>query len=896
MANDINNSSLFSEKQLNEMSENRSNISLSGPVTVLGMTFPSDEERRRFFREELRKKLPELRKIEGFPIGEDNDIINLSDPPYYTACPNPWLNDFIAEWEQEKEHLVAGGERREDFKVVEPYASDIKIGKNNPIYNAHSYHTKVPHPAIMRYILHYTQPGDIVFDGFAGTGMTGVAASMCGAPDPDTRVLINSEFAKLNKKVLWGKRNSICGDLSPYASFIAYNYNTHVNPEAFEEAALNIVNEVESQYGWMYETRHTDGTKGIISFVVWSDVFTCPYCGKEIVYYNEGVDDKNKTINDVFVCPHCGVKLTKKDLNRYKVSNYDDALDEIVIQTKSVPVLIKYTALNGKRYEKKPDSFDLELINKIQNMEIPFWFPTDKMMGIDGKWGEQWRSFHEGLNNVHHFFTRRNLFIAAAIYSKTIGRGVLNVMMTSYLVNIGSKMARYKMGKSGNVNMPGTLYVASATAEQNLFQGYRGKIKDFKKAYQLSQNGVVNVSSASDSVLNDCSVDYIFTDPPFGDNIMYSELNYIQESWLKVKTHNQEEAIISSFYKKGNSEYQILMQHCFVEYYRILKPGHWITIEFSNTRSSVWNAIQQALQNSGFVIANVASLDKKQGSYNAVTSTTAVKQDLIISCFKPTAEMIERFETSGDIPENAWAFIEMLLNRLDTTIIRNGELRVMPERTPRILFDKLVSYYVAHSFSVPMNALDFQQGLNERFIERDGMYFTPNQALEYEDQKKTTPVGGEVSIYISSEREGIEWLRRQLIRPQTYAELTNNWMSMLQKPKKGDQIPELMDVLKENFIKEDDGKWVIPDSENQAHLTIMRNKRLRKQFDLFVEQAARARRLTDTNIEALRYGFTECYKEKDFATIVKVAEKLPESLLMEDEVLLQFYDIAISRV
>ena len=52
------------------------------PVTCLGMTFESDEARRAYFREELRKRLPELRKIEGFPIGEDDDIINLSDPPY----------------------------------------------------------------------------------------------------------------------------------------------------------------------------------------------------------------------------------------------------------------------------------------------------------------------------------------------------------------------------------------------------------------------------------------------------------------------------------------------------------------------------------------------------------------------------------------------------------------------------------------------------------------------------------------------------------------------------------------------------------------------------------------------------------------------------------------------
>jgi len=62
----------------------------------------------------------------------------------------------------------------------EPFAADVSEGKNDPIYNAHSYHTKVPHKAIMRYILHYTEPGDVVFDGFCGTGMTGVAAQLCG--------------------------------------------------------------------------------------------------------------------------------------------------------------------------------------------------------------------------------------------------------------------------------------------------------------------------------------------------------------------------------------------------------------------------------------------------------------------------------------------------------------------------------------------------------------------------------------------------------------------------------------------------------------------------------------------------------------------------------------------
>lgn len=217
------------------------------PVTCLGMTFESDEARRAYFREELRKRLPELRKIEGFPIGEDDDIINLSDPPYYTACPNPWLNDFIEQWEMEKVQLKAEGKRSDNFEVKMPYASDVSEGKNNPIYMAHAYHTKVPHPAIMRYILHYTQPGDIVFDGFAGTGMTGVAAQLCGDTNEVQQVDVDN--------VRVGIRKGICSDLSPIASVISASYNLPFNPISFKKKAIEILNRVESELGWMYETK-----------------------------------------------------------------------------------------------------------------------------------------------------------------------------------------------------------------------------------------------------------------------------------------------------------------------------------------------------------------------------------------------------------------------------------------------------------------------------------------------------------------------------------------------------------------------------------------------------------------------------------------------------------------
>src|SRR4051794_21703613 len=66
-------------------------------VECLGLTFESEEARRAYFLDKLRQKLrdPEFRSIDGFPIGEDDDILALSDPPYYTACPNPFIPDFM---------------------------------------------------------------------------------------------------------------------------------------------------------------------------------------------------------------------------------------------------------------------------------------------------------------------------------------------------------------------------------------------------------------------------------------------------------------------------------------------------------------------------------------------------------------------------------------------------------------------------------------------------------------------------------------------------------------------------------------------------------------------------------------------------------------------------------
>lgn len=874
-------------------------------VTCLGRTFATDDERRSFFREELRAKLPELKKLEGFPIGEDEDIINLSDPPYYTACPNPWLNDFIGEWETEKFDLEAKKKRKADHEVHEPYASDVSEGKNNPIYNAHSYHTKVPHPAIMRYILHYTQPGDIVLDGFAGTGMTGVAAQLCGSPDHELKFKIESEFEQNGLKApVWGTRKAICGDLSPIASFIAYNYNTPIDVDAFEREAKRILSEVEKECGWMYETNHVDPktgkateAKGRINFTIWSDVFICGNCGKEIVFWDAAIDAKKGIVLDNFPCPHCHAMQHKKGIEKAFITVFDQALNSIIRQSKTVPVLLNYS-MNGKRFEKLPDADDLGLIQKIESTTIPYWYPTSRMM----EGGESRRNDDAGITHVHHFYTKRNLYSISCCMQKFKGSQLFAI---TALIRTLSKFFRWAPFGKHTAGTSGTLYIPSVSHEYPPFEAIERRIGIFDELLRfrsmLNKDSLITTASASSIAIKTSTVDYIFIDPPFGANLMYSELNYISESWLKVNTNIRPEAIENKEHGKSLIDYQALMLRCFQEYFRVLKPGRWMTVEFSNTGAAVWNGIQTALQRAGFVIANVAALDKKQGSFKAVTTPTAVKQDLVISCYKPSHEFDERFKVqSGEV--NVWDFVAEHLAHLPVTIIKEKATTAVIERSPKILYDRLISFYLMRNMPVPIDAADFQIKLKQKFREADGMVFTAEQLAQYEAQKKKLGITSQLNLVfdaIYSESEAIAWLKDKLEKdPLKRQDLYTDFRKANATTRKGEKELELSILLEENFIEEADGTWRVPDHNEAKDREILRTKALLKEFATYMAtiDSPKPKKLKDVRLEALRAGFKSLWEKKDFAGLVKIADYIPQNLLMEDEMLMTYYDIAKDKV
>jgi len=916
----------------------------SGPVTCLGLTFENDEARRAHFTEELRKKLqdPEFRKIEGFPIGSDEDILNLSDPPYYTACPNPWIADFIAEWEAQKPEQPEGYHYHR-----EPFATDVSEGKNDPIYNAHSYHTKVPHKAIMRYILHYTQPGDIVFDGFCGTGMTGVAAQMCGDREvvlslgyqvkPDGTIL-QEEMDEDGKKVwrpfsMLGIRKATLNDLSPLASFVASNYNTAIDSTKFKTEAQKVLKEVESECAWMYQTAHTNGLMGDVICTVWSDVFVCPECAHEMIYWDAAVDKDKGVINDDFSCTSCNASLNKRSMERAWETVFDDILQSPIKHAKQTPVLIVYK-YQGKRFEKNPDANDFKLLEDIQQKPIPHWFPKERMPV--GK--ETRRNDPAGVTHVHHFYTKRNLYALSAFVSaakKSLLFNSLQYQLDSLVIR-QSKLTRflasyYFHGGGGWVGTPlsGTLYIPSFSVEVQPFETWSNRInKTLARVTNSQVSFACSTGSAADTGIPSSSIDYLFLDPPFGANINYSELSFLWESWLNVRTDNEKEAIENSIQQKSINEYRQLMTECFSEAYRVLKPGRWMTVEFSNTKAAVWNSIQVALTEAGFIVANVSALDKKQGSFKAVTTPTAVKQDLVISAYKPNGGFEERFKKEAQTEEGVWDFVRTHLKYLPVTKRQGALMLFVPERDPRILFDQMIAFYVRKGYPVPISSQEFQVGLSQRFIERDGMYFLPDQVAEYDRKKMTSGAPMQLSMFVSDEASSIQWLR-QLIKekPQTFSDINPQFMQQLGGWSKNEAQLDLRELLNQNFLcydgkgpvpeqihaylstnwkelrnlpKDDPtlvakarDRWYVPDPNKAGDLEKLREKALLKEFEEYKEVK---KKLKVFRLEAVRAGFKKAWQERDYAVIVAVADKIPNNVLEEDPKLLMWYDQAVTRM
>lgn len=840
----------------------------------------------------LAERLDEVLSLPGAPTGATEAILAMSLPPAFTACPNPFLEDWLkATTPSDYESLP--------YEDPGPFAGDISQGKGHALYKAHSFHTKVPHQAIMQYVLHYTKPGDVVLDGFAGSGMTGVAAQACGVPERAARSAIETAMGN----VKWGSRRAILQDLSPVATFIGAGVNLPIDSQTFDRRSKELLDEFDAEFGWMYKTLHKDGERGNIEYTIWSEVMTCPHCGGEVEFYKAAFEHKTGRVRDSFRCPACGAQVDKDSLARRRVpirTLAGDTTERVEFR----PVRIHYR-YGRATFDKEPDEEDFEVLRKIGRLNVS-GFPTNALPL--GEMGHGSRLGPKGFTHLHHLWSDRSLVALSALWTKCAAESdpLLRLALLFWLEQALwglSWMNRYKANDHSQVNrqLTGVYYVPSLVSECSVrynlggSEPNRGKRAALAKTWSASpaRNGQVMISTGSSThlPLPDSCIDYVFVDPPFGANIPYADLDLVIESWHRVFTAVPEEAVLDKLRVKDLVAYQGLMERCFREFQRVLKPGRWMTVEFSNSSNEVWLAIQESLSSAGFVVADTRVFDKEQLSYRQITAKNAVKRDLIISAYKPADELEERFALAAGSEDGAWAFVREHLAHIPVFEGRRGEGRMVRERQADRLYDRMVAYHVHRGTAVPLTAGEFYSGLEQRFPVRDDMYFLPEQVESYERHRLTVKELLQAELFITSEASAVQWLRQLLkSKPRIFAEIQPPFLSELQAGLPDwEALPDLKQILDENFLQDSENRWYVPDPKKASDLEQLRAKALLKEFNRYIEAKGKLDRFRS---EAVRAGFKEAWANRDFHMIVSVGSRLPADALAEDEALFYYLDNA----
>lgn len=613
------------------------------------------------------------------------------------------------------------------------YRKPVPSTRRGSIFNAHAYPTKINAEAVIPFIVAHTKPGDLVFDGFAGSGPTGLAICLCGDPSHEIR----EPAEDLVGTVAWGSRRCELYDISKLAAFISSTLIHPPDPNRFAEAAKQVLANLAADWGWLYEAQDDDLATGSIRHTLWTDYPICPCCGSPSAFWDLAVVLSPPAFSSRVRCPHCKGDFDVASADRVVEDYFDELLEEIRSRRLRRPVFL-YGRTGNTLWKRPAKDSDLQLAKQIEGVSLPSSVPVVPMLLANcDRWGELYRAgYHFGITHLHHFYTRRNLIAVGSAWKMADSfpediRNALRFWISSYNASHSTLMTRVVCKKSAKdlvvtSAQPGALYVSSLPVEKNVIAGLRAKLRPiiaaFDRIYGRGDSVSVHNRSSLNVHLGDSTVDYIFADPPFGDNIQYSEVNFISEAWLGDTTSRVEEVVASRNQGKSVNDYQQLLTRAFSESFRILKPGHFMTVVFHSTRPVFWEALRRAWEMSGFQMVGSGVLDKTQSSFKQTTTKGAVKGDPLILLRKPLAAGEVKGEdgcpiVADEAVDSPWDVIRRHLSSLE------GRDDSSTERTRQRLYSYLISYYLEHGRRVPLNASQFFAGLDQLFEHRGGAYY-----------------------------------------------------------------------------------------------------------------------------------------------------------------------------
>lgn len=507
----------------------------------------------------------------------------------------------------------------------------LPSSRSGSFYNSFPYPTKISPETIAIYVSCGTDPGDTVLDAFSGSGSTGIAALLSEHPT-EKMIAMAHEFGV---EPTWGTRNAILYEVGTYATFATKTITNRLTFREYTNAVERFINKAEKLVGKFYYTKDPNGKDGIIRYTIWTEFLSCPYCGTEIDYFTHGTSRNPATFKDTIVCPHCNNKAPVDSMAFVTEEFYDRLLGKNISRKKR-RIAWLYGTTNGVNWDRIANAEDNKFVQDMDNAF--FYFDAPRSI----EWGDLYRAgYHYGITHLHHFYTLRNyrvfyeLWELAGTFPERES-DALKLLLLSYnsthctlMTRVVAKRKTRDFVLTGAQS--GVLYISKLPVEKNILLGLKRKAKPFAEVYKTLEqcNGNIEVRNLSSRKMiePDNSIDFVFTDPPFGDFIPYAEVNQINELWLPNTTDRREEVIISNAQQKDIGTYKDLLAQVFSEISRVVKDDSPVAVVFHAAKAAIWNAFSAAIHAAKLDIQQSSLLDKTQASFKQVVSQASVQGD-----------------------------------------------------------------------------------------------------------------------------------------------------------------------------------------------------------------------------------------------------------------------------
>ena len=626
-----------------------------------------------------------------------------------------------------------------------PHINHALVPKpHTPMYLMHKFWARKPHNVVSEYIQHYSGSGSIVLDPFCGSGVTAI------------------ESLKLGRKAVFT-------DVNPVATFIARTTLLPIDLSELEHEYVQIRNRVSATINALYETK-------------------CPKCGNAATIICLKWESETPSEIRNLLCPYCGM-----------VRN------------------------------KKIDGADLAKIGEIENMEIPYWYPKDDRLYYSD--GHPFLK-KEKRNYIHELFTNRNL-VALSILLNEIElmqnghlKDVMKLAFSSMLPQT-SKMVLWSATSRPSWKLH-SYWVPPSNVELNVWDRFENRYQSvlvgkeescnaigdsFKEAKSFNdlltgKTALISNQSAMDLsckplALPSESIDYVFTDPPYGGSVQYMELSTIFASWLRGKSNDQrfsldfnEEVTINKSQNKDFDFYHKMLRASFEEVYRVLRSNCWLTVTFHNTEIRIYNSIIKAIVLSGFDLEKIVyQPPAKKGAKQQLQPYGSAIGDYYIRFRKPSKRL--GLPADSEIAEERYERI--VVDAVKRLIAQRGE------PTPySLIINSYASIYEnlkkSGYYLTEPEGIDkvLKKQLNKEFVITGGKWwFKDPDSVPFIER---VPLNERVELSVM----GLLHHKVKVAYDEVLQEIFIRFPNSLTP-----ETQNVMDVLKENSKKTRDGNWML---------------------------------------------------------------------------------------